>query len=50
MFVYKHLDERNRASIITAKLIIGMCCACVTMCIAGGVEILRQQKCHSGRV
>ena len=48
LFIYKCINEQNRASIITIKLIIGMCCAVIAMCIAGGIEIWRQKKCHSG--
>lgn len=43
--VYKYLDARNRLLTITKKLAIGMCFGLITMCIAGTVEVFRQQKC-----
>ncbi len=45
MFVYKYLDSRNRSLTIINKLVVGMCFAFLTMCIAGTVEVFRQQGC-----
>jgi acid phosphatase family membrane protein YuiD len=50
IFIYKYLDAQNRAVIITAKFTIGMCFAVITMCIAGGVEMLRQNRCSTGKL
>jgi dipeptide/tripeptide permease len=44
-FVYKFLNTRHRSFTITTKFVIGMCFACMTMCIAGSVEYYRQQGC-----
>lgn len=45
IFVYKYLEARNRSLTISTKFIISMCFSCLTMCITGGIEILRQDYC-----
>ena len=47
IFVYKFLDVHHQSFTITIKFVIGMCLACLTMCIAGSVELIRQDKCNS---
>ena len=49
VFVYKLLERRNLSLTITASFIITMCFAIVTMCVGGGVEILRQGLCSGSR-
>lgn len=49
-FVYKYLHIRDRSLTIATKFIISMCLAVITMCIAGGVEILRQHCCPGSSV
>lgn len=47
MFVYKCINARNRAVSIVMKFIVGMIFACITMCIAGSIEILREKDCFN---
>ena len=49
-FVYKYLHIRDRSLTIATKFIISMCLAVIAMCIAGGVEILRQHCCPGSSV
>jgi hypothetical protein len=49
-FVYKYLDTRNKSLIITMRFVFGMFFAFSSMCIAGVVEIFRQNQCIPGRV
>ena len=45
MFVYKRFKTENPVKLLTQKFVIGMCFACLTMCVAGVVEIVRQKEC-----
>ena len=48
LFVYKRLSNPSRPLSIGRKLVIGMILASLSMCIAGIVEIFRQNQCISG--
>ena len=50
IFIYKILDGRHRSLTITIKFVIGMFLASMTMFMAGGVEVRRQNHCPGGRV
>lgn len=50
LFIYKCLEARNRSLSIPMKLVIGMFFACLSLCIAGTVEVFRQEKCDSNRI
>lgn len=41
------MDKHNVSMTIPVKLVIGMIFATITMCTAGGIELLRQDKCPS---
>jgi hypothetical protein len=45
MFAYKYLHTRKRPLTIANKFMISMYFAFITMCISGGIEILRQDDC-----
>lgn len=45
MFIYKYLDSRNRSMKILHKFVISMDFAFLTMCFAGGIEVLRRDYC-----
>lgn len=47
MFVYKCVNARNRAIPIAMKFVIGMIFACITMCLAGSIEEVRETRCDS---
>ena len=47
IFVYKVFGIQHESFTIATKFVIGMCLACLTMCIAGTVEKFRQDKCNS---
>jgi hypothetical protein len=49
MFVYKYLDTKDAAMLLTDKFVIGMSFASITMCIAGLVEVFRQNHCDHTR-
>lgn len=44
-FLYKFLDSRNRPVTIVTKFIFGMIFACISMCLAGSIEVARQNQC-----
>ena len=48
MFVYKCIDARNRAGSVITKFLVGMGFACISMWLAGAIEIVRQYDCISG--
>jgi hypothetical protein len=45
--VYKHLYTKNRPFSMKVRIIIGMICATLSMCITGVIEIVRQKRCDS---
>lgn len=45
IFLYKFLDNRNRSLSIKTKLLLGMICAFISMCLAGSVEVIRESRC-----
>ncbi|CAF0713867.1 unnamed protein product [Adineta steineri] len=49
IFVYKCLNAPKRRVSIRVKLITGMILASLAMCIAGTIEIFRQQNCVLGK-
>ncbi|CAF0739285.1 unnamed protein product [Adineta ricciae] len=49
LFVYKRLSNPSRTLSIRRKLVIGMILASLSMCIAGIVEIFRQNQCISDK-
>lgn len=50
LFVCYETNHRNWSSIITIKFLLGMFCACITMCIAGSIEKIRQDSWKEGKV
>jgi hypothetical protein len=46
-FVYKRLEASGRSFSIKSRIIIGMISATIAMCIAGTIEIFRQNACDS---
>lgn len=49
-FVYKRLEVSGRSFSIRSRIIIGMISATLAMCIAGTVEIFRQDICDKTNV
>jgi hypothetical protein len=45
LFIYKCMDVRHKSLTIATKFVIGMCFSIATMCIAGTVEVFRQEGC-----
>ena len=46
-FVYKRLQASGRSFPISTRIMIGLISATLSMCMAGTVEILRQNVCQS---
>ncbi len=46
-FVYKYMDAQKRTFSIATKFILGMTIACISMLLAGLIEIVRQNYCIS---
>ena len=47
LFVYKYVEKHNLSMTIPVKLVIGMIFAAISMCTAGGIELVRQYECPS---
>lgn len=46
-FVYKRLQRSGRSFSVRTKILVGLIPAAISMCIAGTVEIFRQNICET---
>ncbi len=49
-FIYKRLKTTERIFSIRSRIILGMILATIAMCMAGIVEIYRQNSCGNGDI